>query len=74
MNIKSYELPGYEADDIIGTTARMGESAGYAVTIVTGDRDMTQLVTDDVSVWVTKKGITEMDHYTPAMVAEVYDG
>ena len=72
--IKSYELPGYEADDIIGTTARMGEAAGYAVTIVTGDRDMTQLVTDDVSVWVTKKGITEMDHYTPAMVAEVYDG
>ncbi|MDK9677214.1 DNA polymerase I [Weissella cibaria] len=72
--IKSYELPGYEADDIIGTTARMGESAGYAVTIVTGDRDMTQLVTDDVSVWVTKKGISEIDHYTPAMVAEVYDG
>lgn len=72
--IKSYELPGYEADDIIGTTARMGEVAGYAVTIVTGDRDMTQLVTDDVSVWVTKKGISEIDHYTPAMVAEVYDG
>ena len=72
--IKSYELPGYEADDIIGTTARMGEAAGYAVTIVTGDRDMTQLVSDDVSVWVTKKGISEIDHYTPAMVAEVYDG
>ena len=72
--IKSYELPGYEADDIIGTTARMGEQAGYAVTIVTGDRDMTQLVSDDVTVWVTKKGITEMDHYTPELVAEVYDG
>ncbi|WP_134645329.1 DNA polymerase I [Weissella cibaria] len=72
--IKSYELLGYEADDIIGTTARMGEAAGYAVTIVTGDRDMTQLVSDDVSVWVTKKGISEIDHYTPAMVAEVYDG
>jgi DNA polymerase-1 len=72
--IKSYELPGYEADDIIGTTARLGEAAGYAVTIVTGDRDMTQLVSDDVSVWVTKKGISEIDRYTPDMVAEVYGG
>lgn len=72
--IKNYELPGYEADDIIGTMATKGAAAGYAVTIVTGDRDMTQLVSDDITVWVTKKGISEVDHYTPAMVADVYDG
>lgn len=72
--IKSYELADYEADDIIGTMARKGEQAGYAVTIVTGDRDMTQLVSNDVTVWVTKKGISEIDHYTPALVAETYDG
>ncbi|GAK31086.1 DNA polymerase I [Weissella oryzae SG25] len=72
--IKNYELPGYEADDIIGTLATKGATAGYAVTIVTGDRDMTQLVSDDITVWVTKKGISEVDHYTPAMVADVYDG
>ncbi|WP_165314822.1 DNA polymerase I [Weissella sagaensis] len=72
--IKSYELADYEADDIIGTMAKKGEQAGYAVTIVTGDRDMTQLVSDDVTVWVTKKGISEIDHYTPALVAETYDG
>lgn len=72
--IKSYELSGYEADDIIGTTARLGEEAGYAVTIVTGDKDMTQLVSDNISVWVTKKGITELDRYTPDFVAEMYDG
>lgn len=72
--IKSYELPGFEADDIIGTMARLGEENGYSVTIVTGDRDMTQLVSDDITVWVTKKGISEIDHYTPAMIAELYDG
>lgn len=72
--IKSYELADYEADDIIGTMAKKGEQAGYAVTIVTGDRDMTQLVSDDVTVWVTKKGISEIDHYTPALVAKTYDG
>lgn len=72
--IKNYQLPGFEADDIIGTIATKGAAAGYAVTIVTGDRDMTQLVSDDITVWVTKKGISEVDHYTPAMVAEVYDG
>ena len=72
--IKSYELSGYEADDIIGTMARLGEADGYSVTIVTGDRDLTQLVSDDITVWVTKKGISEIDHYTPAMIAELYDG
>src|SRR5699024_10079650 len=36
--------------------------------------DLTQLVSDDITVWVTKKGISEIDHYTPAMIAELYDG
>ncbi|KRN33600.1 DNA polymerase I [Weissella halotolerans] len=72
--IKSYELENYEADDIIGTTARMGAEAGYQVIIVTGDRDLTQLASDDCTVWVTKKGITEIDHYDPAFVAEKFDG
>lgn len=72
--IKSYELDNYEADDIIGTTARMGEAAGYHVTIVTGDRDLTQLVTDNCTVWVTKKGITEIEKYDPALIAETFDG
>jgi len=72
--IKSYELPNYEADDIIGTTARMGEAAGYAVTIVTGDRDLTQLTTENCTVWVTKKGIKEIEKYDPALVAEKFDG
>lgn len=72
--IKSYELANYEADDIIGTTARMGEEAGYQVIIVTGDRDLTQLASDACTVWVTKKGIADVDHYDPAFVAEKFDG
>lgn len=72
--IKNYQLVDYEADDIIGTIAAAGDAAGYAVTIVTGDRDMRQLVTDNITVWLTKKGITEIDKYTPAQVAEVYGG
>ena len=56
MGIKHYELPEYEADDIIGTMAAKAEKAGYQVTIVTGDRDLTQLTTDKTTVAVTIKG------------------
>lgn len=72
--IYSYELPNYEADDIIGTTAKEGQAAGYDVTIVTGDRDMLQLVDEHVEVWITKKGVSEVEHNDLAMVAEKYDG
>lgn len=54
--IKSYELPDYEADDIIGTLAKQAETAGdYQVVIVTGDRDLTQLTSDKTTVQVSKK-------------------
>ncbi len=70
--IKHYELPEYEADDIIGTMAAQAEKAGYQVTIVTGDRDLTQLTTDKTTVAVTIKGVTEIEEYTPAHVVEKY--
>lgn len=70
--IKHYELPEYEADDIIGTMAAKAEKAGYQVTIVTGDRDLTQLTTDKTTVAVTIKGVTEIEEYTPAHVVEKY--
>ncbi|KRL83624.1 DNA polymerase I [Ligilactobacillus apodemi DSM 16634 = JCM 16172] len=70
--IKSYELADYEADDIIGTMAKEGEANGYEVTVVTGDRDLTQLTTDKTSVAVTIKGVTEIEKYTPAHVIEKY--
>ncbi|MDV7715733.1 DNA polymerase I [Oenococcus oeni] len=72
--IHSYELPGFEADDIIGTYSKLAEKAGLKTTIITGDRDLTQLVTDNVSVNVTKKGVTELDRYTPKFLAEKWGG
>ncbi|WP_179395167.1 DNA polymerase I [Lacticaseibacillus absianus] len=60
-----YALQDYEADDIIGTLAKQAEAAGMVTTIVTGDRDLTQLATDQVTVQVTKKGVAELEAYTP---------
>lgn len=52
--------------------AAKAEKAGYQVTIVTGDRDLTQLTTDKTTVAVTIKGVTEIEEYTPAHVVEKY--
>ncbi len=68
--IKTYELPDYEADDIIGTMSRKAELDGMDVTIITGDRDLTQLATDKVTVKVNVKGVTETEAYTPEHVQE----
>jgi DNA polymerase I len=51
FNIPIVEIPGYEADDLIGTCARLAEMAGFEVVMVTGDKDFVQLVTDKVSIW-----------------------
>ena len=67
-----YELANYEADDIIGTLARQADAAGFTTTIVTGDRDLTQLATAQTTVAVTKRGVTDVEYYTPAHVAEKY--
>lgn len=71
LGIKSYELKNYEADDIIGTLAKMGEEAGYEVVVVTGDRDLTQLASDKVTVMITKNGVGETEDYTPEHMKEV---
>ncbi len=71
LGIKSYELKNYEADDIIGTLSKMGEDAGYEVTIVTGDRDLTQLASDKVTVLITKNGVGDTEAYTPEHMKEV---
>ncbi|MCH4007974.1 DNA polymerase I [Companilactobacillus sp.] len=68
--IKTYELKDYEADDIIGTMAKKGDEDGMDVTIVTGDRDLTQLTTPKVTVRVNVKGVTETEAYTPEHVKE----
>lgn len=67
MGIRTVELPGYEADDIVGTLA--GQADGEVI-VVSGDRDLLQLVADNVTVYHTKRGITDVIKYTPARLAE----
>lgn len=66
MNIAIVEKAGYEADDIIGTLAKDSKNT-Y---IITGDRDSLQLVSDNTTVWLTKKGISEVIEYTPERLKE----
>ncbi len=70
LGIPIFEKEGYEADDLIGTIARLGEEAGYEVYIVTGDRDALQLVSPQVKVLLTQRGITDMDLYDKEKVVE----
>ena len=72
MHIPSYSMEGYEADDIIGTLSLKGEQAGCRVLVVTGDLDELQLVSDRVSVMMTRRGITDTVIYDPAAVMERY--
>ncbi|TQS76239.1 DNA polymerase I [Ornithinibacillus gellani] len=66
FDISRYELDQYEADDIIGTLAKQGDEKKWDITVISGDKDLLQLVTDHVTVHVTKKGISEIEAYTPA--------
>ncbi len=70
LGIPIFEKDGYEADDLIGSIARLGEENGYNVYIVTGDRDALQLVTPRVKVLLTQKGITDMELYDTERVVE----
>ncbi|WP_145355175.1 DNA polymerase I [Staphylococcus epidermidis] len=73
-HIKRYELDNYEADDIIGTLSRQADEEDFETIIITGDRDLTQLATDNVTIYYTKKGVTDVDYYTPKFIAEKYNG
>ncbi|WP_414042740.1 DNA polymerase I [Macrococcus sp. EM39E] len=70
--IKHYELDNYEADDIIGTLSKEASEKKMETIIVTGDRDLTQLVNDYVTVYYTKKGVTDIDKYTPEFIQDKY--
>ena len=74
MGIRRYELEGYEADDILGTAARICERAGWNCTIVTGDKDSLQLISEKTTVCnvKTRMGQTETILYTPERFREEY--
>lgn len=55
MKVSYTDLDGFEADDIVGTYAQMGQEEGYEVVIITGDRDYLQLVDEHITVYLTKK-------------------
>jgi DNA polymerase-1 len=70
FNISICELDGYEADDIIGTLAKQAETENLFTVIVTGDKDALQLVSPDVQVLITLRGISNMDRYDEKMVKQ----
>lgn len=74
MGVMIVELPGYEADDLLGTISVMGEANGMEVSIVSGDRDLLQLATDHVQIRIpkTKKTGTEIENYYAKDVIERY--
>lgn len=72
LKIAQFELEGYEADDIIGTLSKRADIDKFSLTIVSGDKDMLQLVSNQVTVALTKKGISETEKYTPDLVREKY--
>ncbi len=74
MNITIIEKEGYEADDVLGTLARIAENSGIYVTILSGDRDTFQLATDKVTIRIprTKAGKTEEDNYDRSKILEEY--
>ncbi len=74
MNIDIVEMEGYEADDVLGTLSRYGESQGLDVTILSGDRDTFQLATDKVTIRIprTKAGKTETEEYNKDEIIKTY--
>ena len=74
MGIKTVSAPGFEADDCLGTLAKLGEAAGMEVVILSGDRDLLQLVTEKTTMRLprTSKGVTTVEDFTPEKVLEEF--
>ena len=74
LNVPMYELDGWEADDLLGTIARLDQEAGWETVIVTGDKDSLQLVTETTTVKLvsTRMGRTTTRDMTPEAFREEY--
>ncbi len=73
MGLFRIELEGFEADDLIGTLTRQAENSNMKITIVSGDRDVLQLVSEQTIVLITKKGISQIETYNPEKFEEEYE-
>ncbi|MGO1470582.1 MAG: 5'-3' exonuclease, partial [Tissierella sp.] len=72
MKVVVLEMDEYEADDIAGTLAKIGEKENFETILVTGDKDYLQLATDKTKVLITRKGITNMEMFDREKIKEVY--
>lgn len=72
FNVQIIEKEGFEADDIIGTLAKTAEKEGIYTYIVTGDKDALQLVSDKIMVYLTRRGITDVEKYDEAKIEQEY--
>jgi DNA polymerase I len=72
FGISRYELENFEADDIIGTLSLEAEKEGFEVKVISGDKDLTQLSSPKITVGITRKGITDIEEYTPEHIHEKY--
>ncbi|WP_424768376.1 DNA polymerase I [Paenibacillus sp. sgz302251] len=72
FSIEQYELSGYEADDIIGTLTRAADEKGVEAIVVTGDKDMLQLASEKVTIALTRKGVSDVDLFSPEAIQEKY--
>ncbi|MFJ7934873.1 DNA polymerase I [Sporosarcina sp. NPDC096371] len=70
--IPQYELDQYEADDIIGTLSKTGDADQAEVVVISGDKDLTQLASGRTTVYITRKGMTDIEKYTPEHIREKY--
>ena len=70
LGINRMELPGFEADDLLGTVSTICSDADMKVFIISGDKDILQLVNDNITVLYTKKGISNLKHYKTDDVIE----
>ena len=75
MNIKTVELEGYEADDLLGTLAKRGQGKGFEVSLISGDRDLLQICDEHIKVRIPKtiRGVTTVEDYYPSDVKAKYN-
>lgn len=69
--LKHYDILHYEADDVIGTLAYQADKDDEVI-IISGDKDLTQLASDNVIVYITRKGVSQLEPYTPESIYEDY--
>lgn len=72
LKIHRMELQGYEADDLIGTVAKTCSRNDVEVIVITGDKDALQLVDENITIYITKKGISQIIPYTDELVYDEF--